>query len=137
MEIFFGLAIILLCVFIGCSLFGIIRKRIYLTLSLPAFIISIIGMFAILNWQLARNEKNAELIIGSVEKFKGSNGYYPNNLNELSPIYIDKVPKAWFGVYYTNFTYQNRKHDFSLRNQVQSDSYTIYESALGEWQFGD
>ncbi len=131
------LAIILLCTFIGCFFVGISRKKMYLTLSFPTFIISIIGMFAILNWQSATNEKNAEIIIESVEKFKRSKGYYPNSLNELTPIYFDKVPKAWFGIYYTNLTYQNRKNDFSLRNQVQRDSYTIYESALGEWQFFD
>ncbi|MEJ5993725.1 hypothetical protein WG904_04765 [Pedobacter sp. Du54] len=130
-------AFILLCAFIACFIVGIIRKRRVQILALPAFVISIIGMFAILNCQSVRNKKNADRIIGRLEKFKGSKGYYPNTLNELIPIYLEKVPKAWFGIYYTDFTYINRKHEFSLRNQVQSDSYSVYESALGEWQFSD
>ena len=59
-----------------------------------------------MNNQIARSR--AKQIIAAVEKFKTVNHRYPKKLSELTPEYIEAIPKAKYAIFASGFFYSNR-----------------------------
>jgi hypothetical protein len=51
----------------------------------------------------------AENLVVVIEKYHQSTGHYPENLEDLVPTYIPKVPSAKFALLPTEFRYSNSK----------------------------
>lgn len=133
------LSVIFALIYLICFLIGIFKRKIYLILSFPIYIISFILLFIVINMQSRRNEANAEQLIKSIENYKIKEKSYPKTLLELQPKYQPAVPKVWFGVFSKEYGYSvNKKYgSYSLSIQVSNRPYKIWESSMGAWQFFD
>lgn len=134
-----NLAIIFALIYLICFLIGIFKKEKYLIISFPVYILSFILLFQLINFQTDRNERKAEVLIKSLEKYKVKTGRYPDSLVELKPDDIPTMPKAWFGLFSHDYNYLLIKDDNSyiLTIQTGNKPYTMWSSGLKEWQFLD
>lgn len=134
------LAWIFACIYVICFFIGIWKKKRYLIISLPVYIISFVLLFQLINFQSRRNEENADKLIKTLEAYKAKKGKYPNSLSELKPDYVSTVPKIWFCLFSNNYGYNYlpNENSYSLSIQIgNTKPYKIWESSMGVWQFFD
>ena len=130
----------LLCIiFLVVMIYGAIRKKIGLILTLPVYILSIFLWYLLINLQQGTNFKNANILVKTLKHYRVKNGHFPENLMNLSPEYISHVPKEWYGLRSSNFSYRiyGDGKNYSLETKLAKKTYNIYESALRTWQFLD
>lgn len=135
---FFGM----LCVFVlFFSLFGIVgliwilikEKR----LSKRAFLIIALGLFCYLNAVIIPKQmrhfakniviKNATELIESIDNYYVENSKYPESLDILIPIYIDKIPKPGLhGI--KEYRFENLDNNYEIKffqNSIASFNYDV------------
>ncbi len=90
--------------------------------------------------KLEASQDTASGIILALEDFKKEKGNYPSSLNELTPIYLEEIPKPHVGFinkqkFYYNKSNKNEK--YVLGFPYVAWMFSQYDSELGEWVVDD
>jgi hypothetical protein len=126
-------------IFSCVMIYGLIKNKDALILTLPLYMISFLLCYLCINTQLESNYTNASILIKNLESYKKREGHFPKSLPELYPNYISKMPKEWYGLTYSNFTYSTNQNMQTYQMAIKRSKiqYNIYESSIGVWQFLD
>ena len=112
--------------------FYILLKRIYLTISLTLFIHLIV-----FNIKNIINQKKGDEIVRIIEKYKMDNNRYPENLDVLIPIYIDKNPEYFYNHKKSKMFYNKSKNGYILEYFIDGDRMNSYRSEYKKWTVTD
>ena len=150
-AIFMGLLyILLLGVFgLGLLLSGVISlKSIKIPLSTPWMLVyslpvTIIMSFIIIKlWQIEKRETDfvisnaGKQIIQSLETYKKDTDNYPDNLQELIPKYLEKMPRKKFPAF-SQFKYDKKGERYIIQMKVMNDFFLskvyVYNALDGDY----
>lgn len=107
------------------------RKKLVL-----AYLSEILIVFVFYQVQLRMNEREGEKIVLALEQYVQNKGLYPNQLTELTPKFIEKIPKVKRGFSYGNFGYYRDKEDvkkYRLLFAWFPLSWVTHRSEKKEW----
>jgi hypothetical protein len=80
-------------------------------------------------------EKNAQIIVSAVERYKADRKDFPDALNDLVPAYLKEVPSYWRG--WQSLPYSYRKRPPSLAYVAGFKIIRIYEFESRTWKEED
>jgi len=95
-------------------------KKTRLAVNFLLLLLVLLGGFwlglKIIDMQIDSTKNASETIIVALDKYYFDNSQYPVNLENLSPKYIDEVPKSKLGIIRTDFDYNtlNNNGDYRL-----------------------
>lgn len=69
------------------------------------YFMALVGIVGIFNFNSHMGEKNAQRIIKAVNTYYADNGHYPENLNQLIPIYLERIPKCAYRITDSQYRY--------------------------------
>jgi hypothetical protein len=79
-------------------------------------------------------------IVAAIEKFKKTEGKYPDNLTALVPKYIDKIPEPHWGANrwgYSVYTEAKGAVTFALSVRMRDDYYMCHIYEYGHWTINE
>jgi len=98
-------------------------------------------MFYNLDAPLPENgERNAAMIISSLENYQRENGAYPADLSQLVPKYLQRLPKPDLRHDYCYTVRDDHKAytiAFIPRGEAIGDGFQVYRSWTAAWRSGD
>jgi hypothetical protein len=79
----------------------------------------------------------AEEVIGALETYYNEKSYYPEGLDRLVPMYIEELPRPWFGLNEGRYTYKKRGEYYSLSFPLPAWMLAMYDSKKKGWTIND
>jgi hypothetical protein len=126
------------------AIIAIIKKKINLIIRCSIVAISlflaIIASNIINKIKIEASQDTARGIILALENFKKEKGNYPSSLKELTPIYLEEIPKPHIGfINKQKFHYSksNDKEKYVLGFPCAAWMLSQYHSESGEWVVDD
>jgi len=99
------------------------------------YFMALLGIFGIFKFNSNMGEKNAEAIIKAVNTYYADTGVYPENLNQLIPIYLERIPSCAFRITESEFRYFSDQGDPNLMWAVAPPfGRRIYYFKDAEWR---
>ena len=97
---------------------------------------SLILMFLVIRFHNSQNRDNANLIIEKLNEYKSRYGTYPNDLQKLTPDFIEKIPKAKIGIRSTDFIYDyTQLPDYKFRYFRTINTDGEFHFWIGYWGY--
>ena len=78
------------------------------------YLIALLGIFGIFEFNSQMGQKNAEAIIKAINTYYADTGVYPENLNQLIPIYLENIPGCAYRLMESEFRYFSDQGDPNL-----------------------
>jgi hypothetical protein len=106
--VLFPLLAISLITSITLSIIDYIHKTRYRVIHIVIFASIGIGLLGGHQISIIQNKtsiKNLKTIVSAINEYKKENKSYPHNLQELTPIYLDKIPTSYCGITQLNYYY--------------------------------
>ena len=102
------------------------------------YFMALLGIFGIFQFNSSIGEKNAEAIIRAVNTYYAATGVYPENLNQLIPIYLERIPSCAYRMTESEFRYFSNQGDPNLMWAVAPPfGRRIYYFKNAEWRMLD
>lgn len=99
------------------------------------YLIALLGIFGIFKFNSHMGEKNAEAIIKAVNSYCADTGDYPENLNQLIPVYLESIPSCAYRMTESEFRYFFDQGDPNLMWAVAPPfGRRIYHFKNAEWR---
>jgi hypothetical protein len=99
------------------------------------YFIALMGIFGIFKFNSHMGAKNAETIIKAVNTYYADSGLYPENLNQLIPIYLERIPSCAYRMTDSEFRYFSDQGDPNLMWAVVPPfGRRIYYFKDAEWR---
>ncbi|MGD9042789.1 MAG: hypothetical protein PVG06_03705 [Desulfobacterales bacterium] len=99
------------------------------------YLIALMGILGIFKFNSYMGANNAEAIIKAVNKYYADSGVYPENLNQLVPIYLERIPGCAYRMTDRAFRYFSDQGDPNLLWTVLPPfSRRIYYFKDAEWR---
>jgi hypothetical protein len=99
------------------------------------YLLALIGIFGIFKFNSHMGAKNAEAIIKAVNTYYADSGVYPENLNQLIPIYLERIPSCAYRMLDSKFWYFSNQGDPNLMWAVAPPfGRRIYHFKDAEWR---
>jgi hypothetical protein len=83
-------------------------------LKAAIYLIALMGIIGIFNFNSHMGEQNAKSIIKAVNTYYADNGHYPGNLNQLIPIYLESIPRCAYRMTDSQYRYFSDPGDPNL-----------------------
>lgn len=93
-------------------------------LFLIVFFIEIITVSSIVYLQIKKTKETAQTLITALSLYNNINGKYPDNINELVPDCIDKIP-------YTSLGIISKRKFFYIHSEQIPDDYLLVFATFG------
>ncbi|MHC4474098.1 MAG: type II secretion system protein [Planctomycetota bacterium] len=129
---------------VAVAIIAILKKKTNLIMQCSIVAISlflaIIASNIINKIKLEASQDTASGIILALEDFKKEKGNYPSSLNELTPIYLEEIPKPHVGFINKQKFHYNKSNDkekYVLGFPYAAWMLSQYDSELGEWVVDD
>ena len=116
-------ALIVTVLFVILVIFVVIRRLKWDNISkhilyfLGVIILSGVFHILIIRYQIKETEKSGDKLVIALNNFYEKNKRYPNNIHDLAPEFIDKIPKSKMGLQVEDFYYthdQNKTFELSF-----------------------
>ena len=99
------------------------------------YLLALMGIIGIFKFNSNMGQKNAEAIIKAVNSYYTDSGHYPENLNQLIPIYLDRIPGCAYRMMESKFRYFSNQGDANLMWAVAPPyGRRIYYFKDAEWR---
>ena len=99
------------------------------------YLIALMGIFGIFKFNSHMGAKNADSIITAVNAYYADSGHYPENLNQLIPIYLESIPSCAYRMSDNKFRYFSNQGDPNLMWAVAPPfGRRIYHFKDAEWR---
>ena len=116
------------------------KKVIRCSIVAISLILAIIASNIINKVKLEASQDTASSIILAIENFNREKGNYPNSLNELTPSFLEEIPKPHVGFINKQKFHYNKSSDkekYILGFRYAAWMFSQYDSELGEWVVDD
>ncbi|RPI15530.1 MAG: hypothetical protein EHM58_13985 [Ignavibacteriae bacterium] len=140
--LFIPAAIALFVTFIFAFIIDLVKKTgkswnfLYACLALSA---SLYVGIKIIDLQIEQSKSSAGPVINSLQKYYSDNNKFPDNINELTPKYIDDIPKSNMGFIGSSYVYKSQtdNRDFWLSFEELNSYKWIYINSRNIWVYDD
>lgn len=78
------------------------------------YLIALMGILGIFKFNSQMGANNAKSVIKAVNTYFADNGLYPENLNQLIPIYLESIPSCAYRMMHGEFRYFSDQDDPNL-----------------------
>jgi hypothetical protein len=78
------------------------------------YLIALMGILGIFKFNSHMGANNAKIVIEAVNTYYAESGHYPENLNQLIPIYLESIPSCAYRMTGSEFRYFSDQGDPNL-----------------------
>lgn len=147
-----GIIIVLSILILSLIIWGILRilkiknVKIFLTIGLICILV-LISVFLISRINKTITNNRADLLIKKITEYKNLNGYYPKQLIDLTPNFLNKIPQPAFN-FSENFIYEIVDCKTDTSNLVFCENFILkyfgplemeakFSSKKKKWEYDD
>jgi hypothetical protein len=87
------------------------------------------------NGKFDRTQASANLIIEALQSYKEDNGFYPDKLQDITPLYLEKLPKSNYSN--RDFIYEKSEDSYQLVYLGAFGVEATYHSSTKLWSYDD
>ncbi len=99
------------------------------------YLIALMGILGIFKFNSHMGANNAKIVIKAVNTYYADSGHYPENLNQLIPIYLESIPSCAYRMTDSDFRYFSDQGDPNLMWVVLPPfGRRIYHFKDAEWR---